>query len=96
MELQHKQVTEQILGAAFEVHKVLGYGFLEKVYQRAMLVDLQARGLKAEIEAEIRVLYKGVEVGVYKADLWVNEGVLVELKVAKAYNPEDKAQHLNE
>ena len=56
-------VTQDIIGAAFEVHRVLGYGFLEKVYQRAMQVELQARGLKAIIEAEIRVYFKGVEVG---------------------------------
>ena len=96
MELQHKEVTEQIIGAAFEVHNVLGYGFLEKVYKLAMQVELQGRGLKAETEAEIRVRYKGVEVSYYKADLWVNDCVIVELKVAKSYNPEDEPQLLNE
>ncbi|HEV3415293.1 MAG TPA: GxxExxY protein, partial [Pirellulales bacterium] len=51
MELEHKDITEQIIGAAFEVYNVLGYGFLERVYQRAMQVELVARGFKAEIEA---------------------------------------------
>lgn len=96
MELQHKEVTEQIIGAAFEVYNVLGYGFLEKVYQRAMQVELQLRGLKALTEAEIHVHYKGVEVGFYKADVWVNDCVVVELKVAKSYNAEDEPQLLNE
>lgn len=96
MELQHKDVTEAIIGAAFEVYNILGYGFLEKVYQRAMQVELNARGFKAEIEAEIRVVYKGVEVGFYKADIWVNECVIVELKVAKAYVADDEPQLLNE
>ncbi len=96
MELQHKELTEKIIGAAFEVHNSLGYGFLEKVYQRAMQVELQSRGLTAELESEIRVIYKSVEVGFYKADLLVNTCVIVELKVAKAYNPEDEAQLLNE
>jgi GxxExxY protein len=96
MELEHKDITEQIIGAAFEVHRVLGYGFLEKVYQLAMQVELQARGLKALIEAEIHVIYKGVQVGFYKSDLFVNDCVIVELKVAKSYNPEDEAQLLNE
>jgi GxxExxY protein len=96
VELLHKDIAEQIIGAAFEVHRVLGYGFLERVYQRAMQVELHARGLKAEIEAEIRVVYKGVEVGFYKADLLVNDSVVVELKVAKNYNPEDEPQLLNE
>jgi GxxExxY protein len=66
------------------------------VYQRAMGVELQARGLTAEIEAEIRVNYKGDEVGFYKADLWVNSLVLVELEVAKSYMPDDEPQLLNE
>jgi GxxExxY protein len=96
MELLHKEITEQIIGAAFEVYRVLGYGFLEKVYQRALQVELQTRGLKAPIEAEIRVVYKGVEVGFYKADLFVNDCVIVELKVAKNYTAEDEPQLLNE
>ena|SRR5579859_757312 len=96
MDLLHKDITEQVIGAAFEVYNVLGYGFLEKVYQRAMQVELQARGLKAEIESEIHVMYKGVEVGFYKADVWVNDFVVVELKVAKTYSAEDEPQLLNE
>jgi GxxExxY protein len=96
MELEHKDVTEQIIGAAFEVHRVLGYGFLEKVYQRALQVELQQRGLKAETEHRIKVFYKGVVVGDYQADVFVNDVVIVELKVAKTYNSEDEAQLLNE
>jgi GxxExxY protein len=59
MELLHKEITEQIIGAAFEVYRELGYGFLEKVYQRAMQVELRLRGLKAEIEQKIQVVFKG-------------------------------------
>lgn len=96
MDLPHRELTEQIIGAAFEVHNTLGYGFLEKVYQRAMQVELQARGRTAEIESEIRVCYKGVEVGLYKADLLVDHAVIVELKIAKTYQSEDEPQLLNE
>ncbi len=96
MELEHKDITEQVIGAAFEVHRSLGYGFLERVYQRAMQVELCQRGLKAEIESSINVRYKGVVVGEYRADLFVNEAVIVELKVAKSYMPEDEPQLLNE
>jgi len=78
------------------VHNCLGYGFLEKVYQRAMQVELKLRGFGAEIEKEIRVLYKHEEVGYYKADILVNELVIVELKVAKCYSSLDEAQLLNE
>jgi GxxExxY protein len=96
MEFLHKDITEQIIGAAFEVHRVLGYGFLERVYQRAMKVELRSRGLPAEIESRIRVTYKGVKVGLYRADLFVAKSVIVELKVAKTYCSEDEAQLLNE
>jgi GxxExxY protein len=96
MQLEHQAVTEKIIGAAFEVHRVLGYGFLEKVYQRAMQVELLQQGLKAELERPIKVNYKGATVGDYQADLFVEEAVIVELKVAKTYNPEDEAQLLNE
>jgi GxxExxY protein len=96
MQLQDQEVTEQVNGAAFEVHNHLGYGFLEKVYQRAMKVELETRGLIADIEADIRVIYKGAEVGLYRADVLVNNRVLVELKVASDYCPADEAQPLNE
>jgi len=61
-----------------------------------MQVELIRRGFEAQIEAEIRVMYKGVEVGFYKADLWVNHCVMVELKAAKAYTQENEPQLLNE
>jgi GxxExxY protein len=95
MELIHKNITEKIIGAAFEVHHVL-YGFLEKVYQRAMQVELQGLGLKAETEHKIKVIYKGSIVGDYAADLFVEEAVIVELKVAQSYNSFDEAQLINE
>jgi GxxExxY protein len=96
MELEHREITEKILGAAFEVHSILGYGFLEKVYQRAMKVELELRGLKAKLEDPIDVIYKDVVVGPYSADLLVADRVIVELKVAKEYQAEDEAQLLNE
>ena len=96
MGLEHEEVTEKIIGAAFEVHRILGYGFLEKVYQRAMLVELGQRGLQAKWEDPIQVHFKGCIVGDYFADLLVEEKVIVELKVAKRYNPTDEAQLLNE
>jgi GxxExxY protein len=96
MALEHGEITEQIIGAAFEVYSILGYGFLERVYQRAMQVELRARGLKAEIEDKIKVWYKDELVGDYQADLWVADSVIVELKVAREYQSEDEAQLLNE
>ncbi len=95
MNFAHKEITEQVIGAAFEVYNVLGYGFLEKVYQRAMQVELRKRGLEAVVEPVIQVHYKGAIVGDYRSDLLVANVVLVELKVAKEYNPNDEPQLLN-
>jgi GxxExxY protein len=92
----HGDVTEAIIGAAFEVHNTLGYGFLEKVYQRALQAELIGRGMHAESEKRIAVNYKGMIVGEYSADLLLNDCVLVELKVAPSYVPADEAQLLNE
>ena len=96
VQLEKREVTEKIIGAAFEVYKELGYGFLERVYQRAMQVELQRAGLAAEIERRIQVKYKSVIVGDYDADLLVDGSVVVEIKVAKNYNSDDEPQLLNE
>jgi GxxExxY protein len=84
------------VGAAFEVHSILGYGFLERVYQRAMQVELNARGVNCDLESKITVRFKGEVVGDYQADLFVADCVIVELKVAREYQPADEAQLLNE
>jgi GxxExxY protein len=96
MPLEHEDLTRQIIGAAYEVHNQLGYGFLESVYQNAMVVELRERGLFADPEADVRVSYKGVQVGYFRADLFVENRVLVELKVAAEYCSSDEAQLLNE
>ncbi|NCC92476.1 MAG: GxxExxY protein [Opitutae bacterium] len=96
MELKHKEISEQIIGAAYEVYRVMGYGFLEKVYQRAMVVELELRGLKVKPEAAAKVYFKDVCVGDYAADLLVEDKVVVELKVAQDLNPSDEAQLINE
>ncbi|MFZ0708974.1 MAG: GxxExxY protein, partial [Terrimicrobiaceae bacterium] len=69
--LVHAETTSRIIGAAFEVHRMLGYGFLEKVHQRAIQVELIKRGSTAEMETPIKVLYKHTVVGDYYADLFV-------------------------
>ena len=95
-EFLHKEITQEIIGAAFEVYKHLGYGYLEKVYQRALQVELLQRGLKAELEHLVQVRYKGVVVGDYSADLFVSGCVMVELKVSPDYCSSDEAQLINE
>ena len=94
--LPHGDITEAVIGSAFEVHGILGYGFLEAVYRNAMAVEIKARGLRAEIEKRMEVQYKGAQVGLYIADMVVSDLVLVELKVAEEYRKSDEAQLLNE
>ena len=94
--LQHAEVTEKIIGAAFAVYSELGYGFLESVYKKAMQVELHQAGFKCEIECPVQVKYRNVIVGDFRADLFVNGVVMVELKTAKNYNAEDEPQLLNE
>lgn len=94
--LVHEELTRQIIGAAFEVHNTLGYGFLERVYQKALQAELTSRGFRAEIEYPVKVVYKGIIVGDYFADLLVDGSVVVELKIALVYNRQDEAQLLNE
>src|SRR6266436_10354826 len=94
--LLHEETTSKIIGAAFEVHDQLGYGFLERVYQRALQVELLRRGATAELEKRIQVQYKGIVVGDYDADLIVDGRVAVEIKVAPQYDNRDEAQLLNE
>ena len=91
-----QSVTQQLIGAAFEVHNVLGFGFLEKVYQRALQVELQSRGIDVKLEPRIQIQYKGVIVGDYIADLLLESKIVVELKTDKEYLPAHEAQLLNE
>jgi GxxExxY protein len=92
----HGEVTEQVNGASFEVWKELGYGFLEKVYENALVVELKLRGIAAEQQYGIDVYYKGVLVGQYAADLFTERKVIVELKAEKEYNSKHEAQLLND
>lgn len=96
MGLKYKDITKDIIGSSFEVYNILGYGFMEKIYQKALQVELLRRGHEAELEHFIKVKYKGTLVGEFAADLLVDEKVIVELKVAGEYNPKDEAQLLNQ
>ena len=88
-------ITYEINGAVFEVQKVLGPGFLEKVYENALLTELKQRGLKAESQVPIKVHYKENIVGEYIADLLVDEKVIVELKTSEKIEKIHEAQLLN-
>lgn len=80
MALELEELTGQIIGAAIEVHKALGPGFLEAIYENALVHELRKRGLKVEQQVEVAVLYDGVEVGKHRLDLFVEGQVVVDLK----------------
>lgn len=88
-------LTSAILGAAFEVANTLGHGFLEKVYQRALLRELNIRGINADTEVPYRVSYKGHEVASYIADVVVEKAVIIELKCADKLIDAHVSQCLN-
>jgi len=88
-------ITYEIRGALFEVNKVLGPGFLERVYENALLIELHNRGLKAANQIPIKVMYKETSVGEYVADILVEEKVIVELKTVKNLDRNHEAQLLN-
>ncbi|WP_319561406.1 GxxExxY protein [Marispirochaeta sp.] len=76
----HKDLSHTVLGAAFRVHSSLGEGLLEKVYQRAYVLELQAQGLSIVQQAAFPVFYRGESVGTFRADMVVNNTILIELK----------------
>jgi GxxExxY protein len=88
-------LSEQVLGAVFEVSNTLGAGFLEKVYQRALLAEFQVRGIRAVAEASFPVRYKGQAVGEYLADLVVEDELVLELKCVERLSAEHTAQCIN-
>ena len=88
-------ITYQIRGAIFEVNKVLGSGFLEKVYEKALMIELRGRGLSVENQVPLKVSYKEQIVGEYFADLLVEDRVIVEIKSVANLLREHQAQLLN-
>lgn len=90
-----KELSFQVMAAVFEVHNVLGPGFLENVYEKALLTELQLRGMRAESQKPVQVLYKGKEVGSYFPDIIVNDELIIELKAIDKLSPMHEAQVLN-
>ena len=93
--LLHEKLTRSIIGCAFEVINELGSGFLESVYEKAMMIALSEAGFSVQSQKPIKVLFRGKPVGDFFADLLVEEKVVVELKVVKALVPEHAAQTIN-
>jgi len=88
-------LTKQIIGCAFRVHNALGAGFLEKVYENAMRIELEKPGFTVKQQEPIDVFYKGHLVGYYIADLWVNERIVIAVKGVRAIAKEHEIQLVN-
>jgi GxxExxY protein len=95
MLVKHEQLTEQIIKGFYTVYRALGYGFLEKVYENSLAIELRKMRLEVVQQAEIKVYYAGVVVGEYYADLLVADAVIVEIKAVRALLKEHEAQLLN-
>jgi len=91
----HENITKKIIDSYYKVYNTLGYGFLEKVYENALKIELKRLNLKVDQQKSIKVLYETFEVGDYFADLIVEDLVIVELKAAESLCEEHEAQLIN-
>lgn len=91
----HRDLTETVIGAFFEVYNELGFGFVESVYHHAMLIALRDRGLAVESEVRLPVYFRGLPVGTFDADIFVAREVILELKAVNEFCSEHEAQLLN-
>jgi GxxExxY protein len=89
------ELTRTIIGCAYKVHNALGPGFLEKVYENAMRIELEKIGMAVKQQQPVNVIYDGHFVGQYYADLWVNERVVIELRAVRAIAKEHEVQLVN-
>ena len=92
---KHNEITEKIIGAAYKVHNTLGSGFLEKVYQNSLVIEIRALGFGVEVEKPMKVYYHGEVVGNYVADIIVDGKVILEIKAVKELSGIHEAQILN-
>lgn len=95
MSLEHEELTGSIINAFFKVYNTLGYGFLEKVYENALLLELRARGIHCLSQYPVKVYYDNVEVGFYIADIIVNDILIIEIKAAEGLCEQHEFQLIN-
>jgi len=94
-DFKHKELTDKIINIFYRVYNKLGYGFLEKIYENAMMIELKREGILAVSQSPIKVFYDGEVIGEYYADILVDNKVIVEIKAAKRLVEENEAQLLN-
>ena len=93
--MKHKELTEQIIKIFYKVYNTLGYGFLEKIYENAMMIEFRKAVILAVSQSPIKVVYEGELVGEHSADILVDKKVIVELKAVKSLIQDHHAQLLN-
>ena len=93
--MEHEKQTEKIIGCAYDVFNTMGFGFLESVYEKYLLIELKKSGLSVESQVPIKVYYEGELVGEFVADLIVNDTVIVELKCVKQLTEIHEVQLVN-
>lgn len=91
----YSELTARIIGCAMEVHRILGQGFMEVIYQRALEVEMLSQGLNFSREHEMRIFYKGVDIGSRRVDFFVEEKVMVEIKALTQLDNVHLAQAIN-
>ncbi len=92
---KHSDVTGKVIGCAMEVHRYLGNGFQEVIYQRALALEMQQQGLSFSREHEMQIQYKGVDIGSRRVDFFVEEKVMVEIKAVIQLDDVHLAQAIN-
>ncbi len=93
--MEYKELTEKIIGCAYSVYNKMGFGFLESVYEKCMLVELRKEGLKSESQKSLTVFYENEIVGEFIADIIVNDTVILELKSVKQIITAHEVQLVN-
>jgi GxxExxY protein len=93
--VEHEEITKKIIQSAYTVHKQLGFGFLESVYKKAMVIELRKSGLNVEAEKPLKVYYDGQVVGDFFIDLFVEDFVVVELKSVQQLSKNHEVQLVN-
>ena len=93
--MKYEEISEKIIKSFYNVYNTLGYGFLERVYENAMMIDLRKTGLNCENQIPIKVIYQNEIIGEYFADILVENKIIIELKAIKHLTKQDEAQILN-
>lgn len=93
--MEFEALTEKIIGCAYKVYNTMGFGYLESVYERCLLIELKRAGLQAESQVAIQVNYEGEVVGEFVADVVVKSAIILELKSVRSLSPAHEVQLVN-